>query len=291
MLAVPALWAAACAADTAPADPADPPASGARDAPSPSTISMAVGGVHLEIDDADLDKKLGPVFADGVKSGASNCYIEALMKSPGQEGEIAFVVKPPPKEGPYVVALAAKGSLSSALVTCVRTVFGSFYHYADHFAFDQVQGTLRFMPEMIAAPMPPPAAALRAILDQRYATQKIVRVSDVTLKGISHDVDSYSGELFRHYYYDVDLEFIANGYQATCHHYATYLVFGTKPYRTPFAGHHCENTVREIGDHTIDSKVIDLRLSYRPSVAKSWEIRGDQSEQTIGTRPAGPGDD
>lgn len=270
-LALPTLGAAARAAEPAPASSV----SGPEDTASPATLMVAVGRVRLAIDDPDFDKKLGSAFADGMRSGANNCYVEHLMKSAAQEGEIAFVVKPPPRERYYVVTLTARGTLTGALVECVRGIFHDFYHYPDHsLAFDRVQGTLRFTPEMIAAPAPPPESALRAILAKKYAPQAVVKIAKLTVTGISHDVDSYSSEIFRRYSLDAELEFIANGYETTCHHYSTYKVFSARPYETRAAGHSCKHQLHKVGDHAIDRERIDLRLIYRLTIAKTWELRG-----------------
>jgi hypothetical protein len=234
---------------------------------------VAVGDAELEIDLTGLEEKMGSAFLVGTRSGANNCYIESLAENAAQQGEITFVIKPPPNEGYYLVTLEATGSISPALVACVRSVFGSFYHYANKLAFDRVDGKLLFAPKLIPAPPLPTDAALRSILDERYARQTIVRIVRPTLKRVSQDLEG--DELFRRYYYDVDLAFIANGYEATCHHYETYKVFSTSPYKTPYAGHACENQVRTIGDHTTDRAVIYFRLTLYPSTAKSWELRGE----------------
>jgi len=116
------------------------------------TTMMATGDVAMEVDSTDRDTNMGDTFFVAVKSGANNCYVDALAKSPGQRGEIAFVVKPPPGEGYFVVTIEAKGSISAALAACVREVFGGFYHHADHPAFDSLKGTLTFVPKMIPVP-------------------------------------------------------------------------------------------------------------------------------------------
>jgi hypothetical protein len=109
------------------------------------------------------------------------------------------------------------------------------------------------------------------------------------LKSRSYDVEE--PQIFRRSYYEVDLEFIADGYEATCRHFTEYKVFGGKPYKSPFMGHSCENKACKAGDHTTDGSEIDQRLTYYPSVAKRWEARL-VSEQHLGFRPAGgPGDD
>jgi hypothetical protein len=250
--------------------PDPPPASGLKGTSSRSTFMVAIGKAQLEVDLAGIEEKMGPAFLDGTRSGANNCYIESLTETPAQQGEIAFVLKPPPGEGKYLVTLEATGSISPALVTCVRSVFGGFYHYANHPAFERVAGKLVFAPELIPAPPLPAPAALRAVLDERYA--RPVKVVRVTLKGVAHDVED--DELFYHYYYDVDLEFIEDGYEATCQHYETYKVFGTSPHKTPFAGHSCENQARKAGERTLDRQAINFRLTTYPSIAKSWELLG-----------------
>jgi len=272
LLVLPTFGPAARAAEPAPASPVSAP----RDTASPPALMVAVGRARLEIDDADLDKKLGLAFADGVRGGANDCYIEHLMKNAAQDGEIAFVVKPPPKEGYYLVTLTAKGTLTAALVDCVRGVFHGFYHYPDQLAFDRVEGSLRFTPEMIPAPAPPPESALRAILAKKYAPAAVVKIAKLTVTGISHDVDSYSSELFRRYSLDADLEFIANGYETTCQHFSTYKVFSARPYETRAAGHSCQTQPHKVGDHALDREEIDYRLTYQPTTAKAWELRTGQ---------------
>jgi len=179
----------------------DPSAAGLKGTSSRSAFMVAIGRAQMEVDTTDLDKKMGAAFSDGMRSAANNCYVESLTENPAQQGEIAFVVKPPPSEGHYLVTLKAAGSISPALVTCVRSVFGNFYHYANKLAFDRVAGKLLFAPELISVPPLPAAAALRAVLDERYA--RPVKIVRVTLKGVAHDVEGV--ELFYGYSFDVDL--------------------------------------------------------------------------------------
>jgi hypothetical protein len=97
----------------------------------------------------------------GTGGGANTCYVEGLRNDPNQKGEIAFVVKPPPGEGRFLVDLETRGSIEKALVACVDEVFGSFYHYTDKLAFDRIVGTLRFEPQWISAPAPPNMTLVR----------------------------------------------------------------------------------------------------------------------------------
>src|ERR1700688_2564071 len=185
LLLVPSVGAASCARETA---ANDPPGSAPGGSTSQATIMVAIGRAGLQVDDTNLDQKVGPAFGDGMSSGANNCYVDSLMKTPGQQGEITFVVKPPPGDGYYSVALEAQGSISAALVECVRRVFGAFYHYANKGTFDSFKGTLAFVPEMISAPAPPNEAALRAILDEQYARPGIVRIARSNLKSVTQEV-------------------------------------------------------------------------------------------------------
>ena len=133
---------------------------------TPDTFAVPTGSTRLEIEDPEVDEKMGSAFVLGMRSGATNCYVESLFANPHQEGEITFVVKPPAKEGHFLVELTHTGSISNELTECVRSLFGSFYHYTDKQAFDRLPGTLRFTPEWVKAPAPPTDAELRTILDQ-----------------------------------------------------------------------------------------------------------------------------
>src|SRR6476660_1182297 len=134
---------------TAYALPAGEAASAPRNAVAPQLL-VPVGDVALDIDRSQIDEKMGGAFTLGLRSGANNCYVEALAAAPRQEGSIDFVVKPPPGEGRFLVTLAKKGSLGNGLVGCVRSVFDNFYHYKDKVAFDAIPGTLRFTPHTVA---------------------------------------------------------------------------------------------------------------------------------------------
>src|SRR5258706_15165171 len=93
---------------------------------TPSTAAqfvVPVGDVALDIDEAQIDEKMGGAFVLGLRSGANNCYIGAMFDGPRQDGEISFVVKPPAGEGHYLVTLAKHGDLGDPLLECVRGVF------------------------------------------------------------------------------------------------------------------------------------------------------------------------
>jgi hypothetical protein len=254
-----------------------PPSASAATAGLP--FQLPVGDVDLDIDEPQLDEKMGGAFALGLRSGARNCYVET--EPPLPEGEITFTVKPPPQEGNYLVTLAKTGSITDALVACVKGVFGNFYHYANKEAFDQVQGTLSFTPHTITAPSPPTDTELRAQLDERYKKTPVVRIAKIGLNEVSNESGG-SNEFFRRYYYSVDLEFVSAGYEAICQHYELYKVFGPQPYQTPFMGHTCENHARRAGDHVVDQIQLTYRLVLWPEVGKRWEpLAGG----ITGTRP------
>ena len=238
----------------------------------PAMIRIPVGGVDLDTDFAGLDAKMGGAFVPGVRSGARNCYAEALRSDPNERGEIAFVVKPPPGEGPFLVTLEKRGAIGSALVACVEEVFGSFYHYTDKEPFDSVVGTLRFEPEWITAPAPPTPEEVRAVLDRHYPPPRIVRIVKATLTGAWDDVDS--AEVIRSYNYDLDVVFSANGYEADCQHNGPYKVFSRRPFNySRYAGHSCEIRVRKAGDHASDTATVVYHLRYYPEVG-NWELPG-----------------
>jgi hypothetical protein len=164
----------------------------------------------------------------------------------------------------------------------VRSVFANFYHYKDKDAFDAIPGTLRFTPETVAAPPPPTEAELRAVLDAQYAAAKVVRVAKAVQSSVSLDAGS-SNEFFRRYLYEVDLEFVSDGYEAVCRHFAQYKVFSVRPYTTRGAGHVCESKAHKAGDHASDTVELTYRLALYPEVGKAWELRGGG---ITGTQPA-----
>jgi hypothetical protein len=255
-------------------------ASAPRDAVATQLV-VPVGDVALDIEMAQIDEKMGGAFVLGLRSGAKNCYVEAQAAAPRQEGSIDFVVKPPAGEGRYLVTLDKKGSLGDGLVGCVRSVFGNFYHYKDKVAFDAIRGTLRFTPHTVAAPPAPTEAALRAVLDAQYAAAKVVRVSKAVQSSVSLDAGS-SSEVFRRYVYTVDLEFVADGYEAACRHFELYKVFSARPYKTFAAGHVCESQAHKAADHVSDTVMLTYRLALYPEVGAAWELRAGG---ITGTRP------
>ena len=246
---------------------------------------VPVGDAHLDIDEPQIDEKMGGAFVLGLRSGADNCYVEALSAKPGQAGEIAFVVKPPAGEGRFQVTLTAKGTLSPELVACVRSLFDDFYHYKDKSPFDTIPGTLTFTPRTIAAPPLPSDADLRAALDARYAAFKVVRVTNAVQKDASLDVGS-SNEVFRRYAYAVDLVFVTDGYESACTHYELYKVFTAGPYENPYAGHVCESKAHKAGDHAVDTARLTYSLKLWPEVGAAWELHGGGITGTrAGSRP------
>jgi len=240
-----------------------------------AAVPIPIGGVHLDTDAMGLDAKVGVAFLPGIRSGANACYVEALRKDPNQKGEIAFVLKPPPGEGRFLVELEGKGAIDKTLVTCVEKVFGSFYHYANKEPFDRIEGTLRFEPEWITAPAPPTTEEARAALDRTYSPSDVVRISNAVLRTVSEYSDHSSDEVRRSYVYDLDLVFRADGYEADCQHNGPYKVFSSRPYdASRYAGHMCESHPRKAGDRAVDTAIVVFRLHYYPSVPKSWELVG-----------------
>jgi hypothetical protein len=241
---------------------------------------VPIGDARLDLDASQIDEKMGGAFVLGLRSGANNCYVEALSAKPGQAGEIAFVVKPPVGEGRFLVTLTAKGGLDATLVECVRSVFDTFYHYKDKVPFDAIPGTLTFTPRTVAAPPLPNDADLRAALDARYAAFKVVRVTNVVQKAAALDVGS-SNEVFRRYAYAVDLVFVADGFESACSHYELYKVFTAGPYQNPYAGHVCESKAHKAGDHAVDTARLTYSLKLWPEVGTAWELHGGG---IVGTR-------
>ncbi len=282
--ALAAVWAvsgaAACArsSDAVAATPAASPTSSSGAATAP--IQLPVGDVELDVDTPQIDEKLGGAFVLGLRSGANNCYTEALGTSPRQEGEIAFVVKPPAGEGRYLVTVERKGTLSETLVACVRSVFDDFYHYQDKEAFGEIPGTLRFTPHLVPAPPLPTEAARRAILDAQYAAMKVVRVDRAVQTAASLDSAS-STEVFQRYAYALDLVFVTDGYESVCTHYEPYKVFTARPYRTPYAGHVCETRTHKAGDHVADAARLLFALELWPTVGTQWELHGGGVNSTL----------
>jgi len=248
----------------------------AAPATSGAAFRVPVGDVVLDIEDPQVDQKMGGAFVLGMRSGATNCLIASLWKEPNQAGAIAFVVKPPPGEGRYLVSLQSGKTISKELAACVQGLFDDFYRYKNKLAFDRLEGTLHFNPRFVDAPAPPADAELRAILDRKYARTAAVSVVKATQTYLSHDADGSTG-IFRRYRYDVELEFTTDGYETTCQHFGPYKVFGTGPYTSPGAGHTCTSTPRRRGEHVRDDAAIDFRLELYPEIAKTWELRsGDR---------------
>jgi hypothetical protein len=254
-----------------------PRAQEAAPTPAPATTQglpfrLPVGDVQLDIDEPQLAEKMGGAFALGLRSGANHCYVQSELPLP--EGEITFTVKPPPQEGKFLVALEKTGSITDPLVACVKGVFGSFYHYTDKESFDPVHGTLTFTPHLITAPPLPTDAELRALLNERYAKSPVVRIAKTGLIRATNEAVS-STEHFRRYSYSVDLEFVGAGYEAICQHGGLYKVFGVQPYKTPYAGHVCENHFHRVGDHAEDDVQLTYRLVLWPEVGTRWESLGN----------------
>ena len=243
-------------------------------APPTATIRVPIGDARLDFEeDFGLDEKLGGAFRLGVRSGAENCYVDALAHNAGETGEIAFAVKPPPGEGKFLVDLEARAAIGPDLVACVRKVFGSFYHYADKEPFDAVHGTLRFQPSWITAPALPAAAEVRAVIERSYAEDGVVRVVGLRETWNSQWVDG-SSAVFHDYRYDVELEFTTDGYEADCQHNGRYKVFSRRPFDwSRWAGHSCESRRHRKGDPAKDDATVSYRLSIYPAVAASWELR------------------
>lgn len=274
LVALLPLVACAVAADEPPALPSSP-------------VRVATGDARLDFDEeAGIDDKLGPGFRTAVRSGADNCYVDALTRNEHESGEIAFTVKPPAGEGPFLVDLAPTGVIAPELVACVREVFGVFYHYADKERFDAVHGTLTFSPSWITAPAPPTAAVVRGVIDKAYAEDGVVRVVGVHETEISQWVED-SNTVLRSYRYDVDLEFTTDGYEADCQHNGRYKVFSRRPFDwSRWAGHSCESRRLKKGERTRDDATVLYGLSYWPEVAPSWELRS-QPGGIRGTTPTG----
>ncbi len=239
------------------------------------TIRVPIGDADLDFEEeGGLDEKMGGAFRIGVRSGANQCYVEALARNAGEMGEIAFVVKPPPGEGKLLVDLEAKAAIGPELTACVRKVFGAFHHYrhADEEPFDAIHGTLRFAPEWITAPALPTAAAARAVVERSYAEDGVVRVVDLRETWTSQWGDS--SEVLRSYRYEVELEFTTDGYEADCQHNGPYKVFSRRPFDwSRWAGHTCESRRHQRGDRAQDDAAVLYRLSIYPAVATSWELR------------------
>lgn len=235
-----------------------------------SDFMIATGNVRLDLDFSQSDRLLGGAFATGVRNGAEDCFVNSLMQSPNQTGQIAFSLEPPAGEGPYRITLDSTGTLDVHVIECVRGVLSGFYHYANKPAFKNLPGTLLFTPQMRPAPLPPTETVVRTLVDAAYAKQLVVKVVKFELKNTFYR--SSDSAIVRYYAYDVELEFIADGYETNCYHGGPYKVFGPAPYRTQAMGHVCENQPRKIGEHTINQGIVYFRLTYYPSVAKGWQF-------------------
>src|ERR1044072_6488447 len=238
-----------------------------------ATIRLPIGDTDLHFEEeAGLDEEVGGPFRLGIRSGANNCYVDALAKNAGESGEIAFVVKPPPGEGKLLVDLEAKAAIGPELTACVRKVFGAFHHYANKEPFDAIHGTLRFRPEWITAPALPTAAAVRAVVERSYAEDGVVRVVDLRETWTSQWGDS--SEVLRSYRYEVQLEFTTDGYEAVCQPNGSYKVLSRKPCDwSCWVGHSCESRRHKKGDRAQDDATVLYRLIIYPHVAASWELR------------------
>ena len=160
---------------------------------------------------------------------------------------------------------------------------GSTNHRANQEPFDPIHGTLGFSPSWITAPALPVAATVRAVVERSYAEDGIVRVVNLRETGALQWVDST--EVFRSYRYDVELEFVSDGYEAECQHNGPYKVFSRRPFDwSRWAGHSCESSRHHRGDRAKDEATVGYALSIYPAVATSWELRS-QPGAMRGTTP------
>jgi hypothetical protein len=246
-------------------------------APAPVAIRIPVGEARLD-SDGDLEPKLGGAFPLGMRSGANNCYVEALASDDKQRGEITFVARPPRGEGKYLVELEKNGPIGDRLVDCVRRVFDGFYHYTDKEPFDKATGTLRFAPEWISAPAPPGVDAVRAFVEESYDRTKVVRIAKASLRAEMQDVAGSDAQVFHHYLFDVEVEFARDGYEVSCSHNGTYKLFGTRPYQSRGAGHVCRNVARKAGERVTDTATVSYSLKYYPEVETTWKLSSHESK-------------
>jgi len=158
-------------------------------------------------------------------STVENCYTDGLLANSAQTGEFTFTVRPPPSDGPVEVKLEARGSLDAELVVCAKRALGSIHHYPR--TGGRVQGevtaTVRFDPLPVPSPELPTEAALRSVLDNRYGKDGVVRLTGVVVHSVHHRESS--PDPVRDFYYTAELTFVTDGYEASCHHTGSYMVF------------------------------------------------------------------
>lgn len=193
--------------------------------------------------------------------GVENCYTDALRTEPRQRGKLLFTLSPPAEDGPVRVTLEAQGSLEPDLIACARRVLGSIHHYPSRGRyFQEVSATLDLEPEVERVPALPTAMALRRVVEERFAKDRVVRVVGIEVEAVHHR--SAGSSVLRELQYKVELEFLVNGYEGECFHDNTWKLFDRWPIESRGTAS-CKNVARRVGERAEDRSTVHFMLKER----------------------------
>lgn len=211
-----------------------------------------------------------PDLPDWVMDGVENCYTDGLRTNPSQRGRMRVSFTPPPSDGPVSVVLDADGFIEADVIACTRSAFGSIHSYKDKRGRIQpaLTAELELEPESQQVPGLPTATAVRAVLDERFADEGVVKVLRMEVAWVRHR-RSFTTFL-REFEYTVDLEFIRDGFEVRCFHNISW-----KAFRRERVGHtgtaRCENIPRRKGDRAEDQSRMYFQLTRH-----GWEVEHDK---------------
>lgn len=204
-----------------------------------------------------------------------NCYAEGLRIDPDQEGTIVFEVRPPEQTGPVESRILDSSGLSTDLVECIRSSFGSIYHYVGAGRMQPpVSDTLFLSRSVSRVCAPPTLIAIKSIASRYYGHYKVVEVTDIDLVRLEHRISPYGPDrLLRRVVTDVELTFQSDGFEGLCFHGNEYKKFGARPIEARGSGHVCESVFRRKGDRVRDT----FSGMFEPDQGKWWEIYEDKA--------------
>ena len=226
--------------------------------------------------EADRDISLGTItpgsvegIPDWTMDNVRSCYAEGLRLDPDQQGELVFAVRPPEQTGPVEALILASSGLSTDLVECIRSSFGTIHHYVGSGRTQQaVSDTLRLTRVVTQACEPPTARAVERVASGRYGESGVVDLTDLDVTVVQHRVSVYDPSLvLRFMVADVELTFNRDGYEGQCYHHNEYKVFSADPIEAEGVGHVCESIRRRRGDRVSDTITVVFGLDRE----KWWE--------------------